>query len=248
MMGVGFWAFIIARFLWNLAFLGLHPLVVVLTADLLDAKDSAFYIFTGESTKELYHTADKLADLSFYISAFTYYFYFRKELWYARVLAYAFLFRAVGNIIFIALSGIPNWVPYVFPAVAMPWMIFYSFLDYGFVVRNYDRRWDRWLRKHTSVHVCILVLILIIWEIKEIVQWKGGNNSSPDDVCSSELICAGLLLPIIAAMIGFGIYMGVNRTPHFEPNTVRYTRGVPSKKKPKSPVSYTLQDALQYTS
>lgn len=217
-----YWLLVSVRFLWNLSFLGLHPLVVVLVADLLDSKDAVFYIFTGQSDKILYDMVDKAADLVFYLSAFMFYFYFRKELWYARILAYAFLFRSVGNVIFLISVGTARWVPIAFPAVAMPWMLLYSFLDYGFRLRNYDQRWDGWLRSRPVVNVLVLLVILALWVTKEVLQWSDGNAGPPDDFCSTPVICMGLILPLFGVLILFGIYMGVDRAVHFNPGTVRY--------------------------
>lgn len=245
MGGIIFWLFIGIRVLWNFAFLGLHPLVIVIVADLLDSKDSAFYIFTGETTKLVYDRVDKTTDLAFYISAIVYYFYFHRQLWYAWILGAAFTFRAVGNVIFLIAPETARWVPFVFPAFAMPWMVFYSFLDYGFVVRSYDQRWDRWLRHHTVAHVLIVVAILILWEVKEIIQWKDGNTGPPDDLCTTELVCASLIFPLFLVLILFAVYMGINRHPHFEPNSVRYTKGgIPVKTKRKTKKLQSVEDIL----
>lgn len=200
------------RYVLNLAFLWLHPIALVIFSILFDYTDYPFFLLTGKS-RDYYNYCDKSADLFFYIVAAWYFIYNSKRLWYAKIIAVAFIFRAFGNIFFLITLNHAFFL--IFPNVGEFFMLFFTALDYGLPWPYPGKRYDTWFKERTVATVVAIAILSGLKIMQEWILWDKVNPLS-DPLCQSVLSCWSVLaLPLVAALLGT-IFATYGRKPNFE--------------------------------
>ena len=206
-----YWIIESFRYLWNLFFLILHPIALLLGQNTLDSIDFLFFQHTGYD-RNVYDRADKSADLAFYISCILFFSFYWNTLWYSKILVFGFLFRSIGNIIFLA--SLADWSFIAFPNVASSIMLLYVTLDFF-------RKDRKWLLKHYIIHFILLAIAIGLTMYLEIKVWGNGNNLIGPPRCRSTKICLQILWFPIVLLFLLLFFITYNKSVHVHDEHVK---------------------------
>ena len=215
-----YWIIESFRYLWNLFFLILHPIALLLGQNTLDSIDFLFFQHTGYD-RNVYDRADKSADLAFYISCILFFSFYWNTLWYSKILVFGFLFRSIGNIIFLA--TLADWSFIAFPNVASSIMLLYVTLDFF-------RKDRKWLLKHYIIHFILLAIAIGLTMYLEIKVWGNGNDLIGPPRCRSTKICLQILWFPILLLFVILFFITYNKSVHAHHEHVKSTLRKQEKK------------------
>lgn len=215
-----YWSFEVARWLWNLALLRLHPFLVAIGTEVLDQLDDDLWrVANGDI--HLYKRYDKLADVTFYISAFIYTVYFMDCLRWPRGVLWLIVgflaYRIVGNFLII---GMPSaaWLTLVFPNIGGLLFTVYSGLDFF--------RLNRRLEGKTGWHAFIVIVVICAKYAEEALLYSQADGYAMAPHCTTMAGCFGIWTSPAVGFFFLVIWAGYMRWPDWYKGTVQSRHGV----------------------
>jgi hypothetical protein len=204
-----YWSFWSVRWLWNLAYLRLHPFVVAMGTEVLDKFDSPLWKLSGGSAEQ-YNRFDKLADGSFYLASLVFIGYFFHQLTWPRPLLWALIVLLSLRLFFVNTVGallLPEitWFGVLVPNYGGALLEVYAGLDFFRLLGRLKRFWQ---------HLVICALVVVGKTVQELVlrQPEHVYALSPPE-CDSLEHCFGLWWFPALAFFVFAVWAGYVRQP-----------------------------------
>lgn len=215
---VAFWALHAARYLWNLSYLRVHPLIVLFGTEILDIIDAPLLKLSGQG-EDYYNRADKAADASYYLASLIYFaYFFRAFRWHPLIMwaiVISFALRFVANLVMI--GTLATFIPTIVWNVGQTLVLIYSFIDWF--------RWNDAIRDKLGWNLLFLTIALVTKAAQEYSMWLVYDGLGPLE-CNSVTFCFGIWWMPALLFFFVGIWAGVIQRVQWVQGTVEVRDGI----------------------
>lgn len=212
-----YWTLWSCRLAFNFTLLCFHPFIVALGTEVLDLFDTPLWKLTN-GTDAGYNRYDKLADMSFYLSALIYLVYFynclRWPRWVLGLTCFFLAYRIAGNIASAVKPSI-DWIPIAFPNCGGLLFELYSFLDFFRIMPVRRSHW----------HIPLVLLAVGLKLGQEFYlrwHWKGLGPAQ----CNTVSGCLAVWLAPALSFLVIGLWAGYWQAPMWRPRSVHLQNGI----------------------
>lgn len=220
---LAFWVVNAARYLWNLSYLRLHPLIVLLGTQILDVIDTPFLKLSGKDT-DYYIRADKAADASYYLASLIYFAYFYHGFrWHPLIKWSIVLFfgaRFIANVVMVITAA--TIIPLIVWNVGQTLVLIYSIIDWF--------RWNEAIRTKLGWNILLLAVAIAAKAAQEFSMWLHFEELGPPE-CDTVLHCLEIWYVPALYFFFIGIWAGIVRLVEWFPGKVEVRGGMYKKVK-----------------